>query len=155
MYSVCVSVCVFVQPEISGMGGRIAMLLTPSWRVSPGELYKLLFKPIQHAVREKKPLEVFSQLRAESRARTVTFPVTLDRINLAHYNKAFGTFSKGVCWRTRPPHHGYHSCYCFLREWAILYYDNFFAHFIFGNFASSRVGRKKRSQWLNLFDCGL
>ena len=27
---VCLSVCVFVPPEISGMGGCIAMLLTPS-----------------------------------------------------------------------------------------------------------------------------
>ena len=44
----------------------------------------------------EKPLEVFRQLRAESRARTVTFPVTLGRMNLAYYNKAFGTFSKDM-----------------------------------------------------------
>ena len=78
------------------MGGRIATLLTPSGRASPGELYKLLFKPIQYVVLEKKPLEVFRQLCAESRARTVTFLVTLGRMNLAHQSKAFGTFLKGM-----------------------------------------------------------
>ena len=30
VFCVCVSVCLSVQPEISRMGGRIAMLLTPS-----------------------------------------------------------------------------------------------------------------------------
>ena len=116
---VCMSVCVSVQPEISGRGGCIAMLFAPSWRASTGELYKLLFEPIRHAVREKKPLEALRQLCTESCACTVTFPVTLDRMNLTPYNKVFGTFSKGVHWRTCPPHHRYHSCYCVLREWAI------------------------------------
>ena len=50
---------------------------------------------------------------------TVTFSVTLCRMNLAHYKKAFGTFSKGMHWRTRPPHHRYCSCYYYLCEWAI------------------------------------
>ena len=44
----------------------------------------------------KKPLEIFRQLRAEFRARIVTFPVTLGSMNLTHYNKAFGTFSKDM-----------------------------------------------------------
>ena len=89
-------VCVSVQPEISRTGGRIAMLLTPSSRASPGELHKLLFKPIRRAVQEKKPLKFFCQLRTESHARTVTLPVTLGRMNLAHYKKGVGTFSKGM-----------------------------------------------------------
>ena len=41
---VCVSVCVSVPPEISGMGGRIAMVLTLSRKGLPGELHKLLFQ---------------------------------------------------------------------------------------------------------------
>ena len=88
--------CVFVPPEISRTGSRIATLLTPSCRALSGELHKLLFEPTQCAVQEKKPLEVFCQLRAQSRTHIVTLPVTLDRMNLAHYNKAVGTFSKGM-----------------------------------------------------------
>ena len=45
----------------------------------------------------------FCQLRTESLAHTVTFPVTLGKMNLAHYNKAFVTFSKGMRWRTCLP----------------------------------------------------
>ena len=70
-----------------------------------------------HGLR-KKPSEVFLQLHAEFHTWTVTFPVTLGRKNLAHYSKAFGAFLKGMHWWTHPPHHGWHSCYCFLREWA-------------------------------------
>ena len=33
--------------------------------------------------------------------------------------EALGTFSKDTRRRTRPPHHQYHSCYCFLCEWVI------------------------------------
>ena len=62
---VCQCVCVSVQPEISGMGGRIAMLFIPSWRALPGKLHKLLFKPIRRMVWKKKPLQVFRQLHAE------------------------------------------------------------------------------------------
>ena len=173
-----------VQTEISGMGGHIATLLTPSWRALPGELHKLLFESIQCLVWEKKPLEVFTgyvlnQVHARlifllpwarwflptttkllehfqrvciegntfhtmgrvgqtafrpymmcaSREKAlesflpftrcaVSFLVTLGRMNLVHYKKVFGTFSKGMRWRTRPPHHRYYSCYCYLREWA-------------------------------------
>ena len=102
---VCLCVCVSVQPEISRMGGHIITLLTPSWRPSPGELHKLLFKPIRRAVGEKKPLEVFHQLHAEFHARTITFPVTLGRMYLMYYNKAFGPFSKATSWKTCRPHH--------------------------------------------------
>ena len=90
------SVRVFVQPEIIGMGGRIATLLIPSWRASSGELYKLLFEPTQCAVWEKKALGPFRQLLAESRTCTITLPVTLGRMNLAHYKKAVGPFSTGT-----------------------------------------------------------
>ena len=93
----CVSVCLSVQPEISGMGSHIVMLLAPSQRALPGKVHKLLFEPIQRAVQEKKALEVCRQLHAESRTCAVTLPVTLGRMNLAHYNEAFGTFSKGMC----------------------------------------------------------
>ena len=41
------------------------------------------------------------------------------RMNLAHCKKAIETFSKGMRWRTHPPHHKYHRCYCFLCDWAI------------------------------------
>ena len=46
-------VCLSVPPEISGTRGRITMLLTPSWRASPGELHKLLFEPTLCAFWEK------------------------------------------------------------------------------------------------------
>ena len=115
---VCLSVCVSVPPDISRMGGLIATLLRPSWRALPGELHELLSEPTQCVVREKKPLQVFRQLHAKSRASTVTHPVTLGRMNLAHYNKAVGTFQR-VHFEGRPPHQGYHSCHSFLREWAI------------------------------------
>ena len=81
----CLCVCVSVWPDISGTGGRIATLFTPSWRALPGELHKLLFGPRQHTVWEKKPLEAFCQLRAQSCACTVTLAVTLGNKNLAHY----------------------------------------------------------------------
>ena len=64
------------------------MLLTPSSRALPCELHKLFFKLTWCVVQEKKPVEVLCQLRAKFRARTITFPVTLGRMNLAHYNKA-------------------------------------------------------------------
>ena len=83
----CVCVCVFVPPEISGRGGRIATLHIPSWTPSPGELHKLLFKRTRRAVREKKLLEVFRQLRPEFRAPIVTLLVTLARMNLATTTK--------------------------------------------------------------------
>ena len=54
-----------------------------------------------------------------SRARTVTLPVTLGRMNLPLCKKAIGTFLKGMHWTTCPSHHRYHSCYCFLCEWGI------------------------------------
>ena len=57
---VCLSVCVFVPPKISRMGGRITTLLTPSWRASPGELHKLLFLPTRRAVREKNLWRFFT-----------------------------------------------------------------------------------------------
>ena len=34
-------------------------------------------------------------------------------MNLAHYNKAFGTLSKGIRWRTHPPHHKSNCTNCF------------------------------------------
>ena len=117
---VCLCLCVCVRPEISRTGGCIATLLILSWRALPGELHKLLLEPTRHAVWKKKPLEAFRQLRIESHACTVILPITLGRKNLAHYQKAVGTFSKGMRWRTHPQNHGYHSCCCFLREWAII-----------------------------------
>ena len=111
-------VCLSVPPEISRIGGRIATLLTKSWRASPGELHKQLFKPTWCAVWEKKPLEAFRQLLTEFHACTITLPVTLGRMNLPNDKKAAWTFSKGMHWRTCPAHHGYHCWYCFLREWA-------------------------------------
>ena len=44
----------------------------------------------------EKPLKCIRQLPAESRARTVTLPVTLGRANFAKYKEAVGTFSKGM-----------------------------------------------------------
>ena len=111
---VCVSVCVSLLLEISGTRCRIATLLTTSWKASPGQLHKLLFEHIRRAVREKKPLNFFRQLRAEFRAYTVILPVTLGKMNLAHYNTAFGTFSKGMRWRTRPPLHEWRFTMCSL-----------------------------------------
>ena len=72
------------------------MLLTPSLRALTGELHKMLFKPTRCVVQEKKPFKVFHQLSAESRAWIVTLLVTLGRMNLAQYNKAVGTFLKGM-----------------------------------------------------------
>ena len=93
-----------VPPEMSGTEGCIATLLTPSWRASPGELHKLLFKPIWNAVREKKRLESFRQLCAQSPACTVTLLVALRRMKLAHCNKVVRTFSKSMGLRTCRPH---------------------------------------------------
>ena len=45
-------------------------------------------------VREKKPLDLFDRLRVGVRARTLHFPVTLGRMNLALRLNAVGTFSK-------------------------------------------------------------
>ena len=45
-------------------------------------------------VQEKKPLEAFHQLCPQSRARSVTLPVILGRMNFAQYKKAVGTFSR-------------------------------------------------------------
>ena len=39
------------------------------------------------------------------------------RMNLVHIKKVYAIFSKGMSWRTRPPHHRCYSCYCHLREW--------------------------------------
>ena len=58
----------------------------------PGEFHKLLFKPIRHAIRKKKRLEVFRKSRAKFRARALTLPVSLGKINLAPYKEAFATF---------------------------------------------------------------
>ena len=118
-FCACVCVCVFVPPEISETGDHITLLVILSWRGSSGMLHKLLFKLTRCWVWEKKPLKRFHQLHAESRTRTVTFPVTLGRMNLADYNKAIGTFLNGTHWSTHPPHYGCQSCYCFVREWAI------------------------------------
>ena len=82
-------------------------------------MHKWLFEPIQLAVRERKASQVFHQLRAKSRARTVTFPVTLGRMNVAHYNKAFGTFRRVFVEGHALHITGTISCYCFLHEWAI------------------------------------
>ena len=63
---VCVCVCVSVCPwclsgicEISGTGRRSAMLLSPTWRASAGELRRLLLQLTGCLVREEKPLEPF------------------------------------------------------------------------------------------------
>ena len=55
----CVSVCLSVISDTLGMGRRSAMLLTPSWRASPGELRRLLLDLTERLVREEKPLEPF------------------------------------------------------------------------------------------------
>ena len=116
----CVCVCVSVCPTWDIWNGRsnhhAACTITKSftWQVVQNA-----FEPIQLAVWEKKPLKCLLQLRAKSCARTVTLPLIWGRMNLAQYKKAVGPFSKGMHWRTCPPHHGCNSCYCFLREWAI------------------------------------
>ena len=72
VFCVSVCVCVSVQPEISGTGGRIATPITPSWRAFSGNLYKLLFEPIRRAVQEWKPLEIFRQVRQISEREVVS-----------------------------------------------------------------------------------
>ena len=47
-------------------------------------------------VQEEKRLELFGRLRVGVRARTLHFPVTLGRMNLAHRLNAVDTFSKGT-----------------------------------------------------------
>ena len=92
---VCLSVYLSVRPrEISRTEHRIAALLSPAQRDPSGELHKLLFEPIRRVVREEKCLELFDWLRDGARARTLHFPVTLGRINLAHRLNAIGAFSK-------------------------------------------------------------
>ena len=39
-------------------------------------------------------MEFFRQLHTQSHACTITLPVTLGSMNLAHYNKAFETFRR-------------------------------------------------------------
>ena len=121
------SVCLSVPPQISGTGGRIATLLNrlEDLRLASctncfSSLYNVWF-------RKKKPLDVFRQLRAESLARAVTLLVTLGMMNLDHYNKAVGTFSKDTRSRTRPPYHGYpdylgqdESCLLLELRWNVL-----------------------------------
>ena len=55
----CVCVCVSVISNYSGMGGRSAMSLSPTWRASPGELQHLLLELTRHVVREEKPFDLF------------------------------------------------------------------------------------------------
>ena len=71
--SVCVCVCVSVHLEISGTERRVTTLLSPAEKDSPGELHKLLFKPIRCVVREEKSLELFGRLCVEGPARTLHF----------------------------------------------------------------------------------
>ena len=88
-----------------------------SWRTRPqkhGSSYTNSFSTLYDARSREQAFESFSPLRA---ARF--FQVTLRRMNLAHYMKAFVTFLNGMRWRIRPPHHGYYSCYCYIREWDI------------------------------------
>ena len=54
-------VCVFVIYEIAGMGRRRSMLLSSTWRASPGELRRLLLELTRRVVREKKPIKLFRQ----------------------------------------------------------------------------------------------
>ena len=56
----CLSVSVFVTTEISAKGRRIGTLLSATWRASPGKLCRLVIQLVRHVVREKKPLELFT-----------------------------------------------------------------------------------------------
>ena len=84
---VCLFVCVFVPTEASGTGVVSPRCLNRLEELRHGKLHELLFESTRRAVREKKPLEVFHQVRAKSHADTVTFPLTKSRMNLAHFNK--------------------------------------------------------------------
>ena len=79
-----------------------------TWRVA-----QTAFRAYTTCGLRENALNFFHQLWEESRARTVTFLVTLGRMNLAPYHKAFGTFSKGMHWRTCPPHNGLSCTKCF------------------------------------------
>ena len=59
--------CLSVISEISGTGGRSAMLLTctPSQRASPAKLCQLLLELTGHLVWELKPLELFRSKRVK------------------------------------------------------------------------------------------
>ena len=63
VFCVCVcvrlSVRVFVTPEFSATGRRSGMLLSLTWRASPGKLCRLVLQLVSRVVREKKPLELF------------------------------------------------------------------------------------------------
>ena len=51
--------CLSVISEMSGIGGRSATLLAPTWNASPGKLQRLLLESTRHMVQEKKPSELF------------------------------------------------------------------------------------------------
>ena len=97
VWCVCVFVCLSVSHEISRTERRIAMLLSPALRDSPGKLHKPLFEPIRRVVRDEKSLKLFGRLRVGGRARTLHFPVALGKRNLAHRLNAVGTLSKVMC----------------------------------------------------------
>ena len=63
-------------------------------------------------VREKESLELFSRLHVGACARTLHFPVSLGRMNLAHRLNAIGTFSNVT---------GTIVDIVFLREWEVDY----------------------------------
>ena len=124
-------VCLSIPREISGTERRITMLLLPAQRNSPGELHKLLFKPMRHVVWEEKSLELLGRLGVEGRARAVHARYTSsyhDQDESWPPLQIVGTFSKVTHRRTRPPHHGYHSWYL-LFTWQEV---NMFRRFPFG-----------------------
>ena len=82
-----------------------------SWRVAQAAFQAYM----THGSRGKV-FGTFCQVTRWRPCMHVTLPVTRVSMNLAHHLNAIGTFSKVTRWRARPPHHGYHSWYCFLRE---------------------------------------
>ena len=117
---VCVCLCLSVCPTWDIQNTRpyhhaaYTILKSFTWWVVQTALLAYTIRGLR-----EKAFGSFHQLHAESCAHSVTLPVNLGRMNLAQYKKAIGTFSKGMCWRTQPPDHGYYSCYCFWRKWAI------------------------------------
>ena len=83
-------------------------LRSREWEVvSPCSLLRLE-EPIRRAVPEKKPLQVFCQLRPQSRARTATRPVTLSGIKPANnFNYVTISFSI-ILQRNEMVRAGYH-----------------------------------------------
>ena len=57
----CVCVRVFVTSELFATGRHSGMLLSPTWRASPGKLCQLVFQLVrcEDAWFEKKPLQLF------------------------------------------------------------------------------------------------